>query len=43
MGKTLFGVSTAALMVAFAVGWAIPNTSKLAMPRRHRPKSIPSN
>jgi hypothetical protein len=26
MGKTLFGVSTAALMVAFAVGWAIPNT-----------------
>ena len=26
MGKTLFAVSTAALMVAFAVGWAIPNT-----------------
>jgi predicted Co/Zn/Cd cation transporter (cation efflux family) len=26
MGKTLFGVSAAALMVAFAVGWAIPNT-----------------
>ena len=26
MGKTLFGVSTAALMVAFAVCWAIPNT-----------------
>ena len=26
MCKTLFGISTAALMVAFAVGWAIPNT-----------------
>lgn len=26
MGRTLFGVSTVALMVAFAVGWAIPNT-----------------
>ncbi len=26
MGKTLFAVSTAALMVAFVAGWAIPNT-----------------
>ncbi len=32
MGKTLFAVSTAALMVAFAVGWAIPNTEARVAP-----------
>ena len=33
MGKTLFAVSTAAsLMVAFAVGWAIPNTQARVAP-----------
>ena len=32
MAKTLFAVSTAALMVAFAVGWAIPNTQARVAP-----------
>ena len=32
MGKTLFGVSTVALMVAFVVGWAIPNTQARVNP-----------
>jgi hypothetical protein len=26
MGKTLFAISTAALMVSFVAGWAVPNT-----------------
>ena len=32
MGKILFGVSIAALMAAFAVGWAIPNTQARVAP-----------
>ena len=32
MGKTLFAVSTAALMVAFVAGWAIPNTQARVAP-----------
>ena len=39
MGKTLFAVSTAALMVAFVAGWAI-QTAKPVLPRPHRPRSI---
>jgi hypothetical protein len=32
MGKTLFAVSTAALMVAFVAGWAIQNTQARVAP-----------
>jgi hypothetical protein len=32
MAKPLFAVSTAALMVAFAAGWAIPNTQARVAP-----------
>ena len=31
-GQDIVGVSTAALMVAFAVGWAIPNTQARVAP-----------
>ena len=32
MGKTSFAVSTAALMVAFVAGWAIPNAQARVAP-----------
>jgi hypothetical protein len=32
MGKTLFGVSVAALIVAFVAGWAIPQSKARVAP-----------
>jgi hypothetical protein len=33
MGKTLFGVSIAALLMAFVAGWAIPQSKARVAPR----------